>query len=407
MMNNQKLHKSLVNGIVFALTETFIEKRKSDKVLSQLFKLNKQWGARDRGFIAENTYDIVRWWRSIAEAAELDFQKVKAHEIWYLVKGWLALQQYDITSYKEWDKFQVDKFLKNYKIAQKDRVTRVSIPDWLDGVGVAQLGEEKWEKELSVINEQAPVAIRANLFMNDINSLQAILLNEGIETNTVVGAKNALTLVKRQNIFKTSAFTEGRFEVQDPGSQLIVEFLDVKPGLRVVDACAGAGGKSLYLSNLMENKGQLISLDIEQWKLDELKKRARRNGAHNIETRLIEAKTIKRIRQSADRLLLDVPCTGLGTLRRNPDAKWKLSPLFLEEVVVTQAQILQNYASILRVGGKMVYATCSILPIENEKQVENFLVKNPNFKLVEERWTNTPETGFDGFYMALMERIAE
>jgi 16S rRNA (cytosine967-C5)-methyltransferase len=153
----------------------------------------------------------------------------------------------------------------------------------------------------------------------------------------------------------------------------------------------------------MENKGQLISLDIEQWKLEELKKLARRNGAHNIETRLIEAKTIKRLKNSADRLLLDVPCTGLGTLRRNPDAKWKLSKEFLDKVVVTQAEILQNYAGIVRKGGKMVYATCSILPIENELQVQKFLQHNPDWVLLEEKWTDTGNTSFDGFYMALIQ----
>jgi 16S rRNA (cytosine967-C5)-methyltransferase len=287
---------------------------------------------------------------------------------------------------------------------KNQRVLKASIPDWLDIVGLELLGAEQWEHELLSINDQAPVFIRANLFKNDAVSLQAILGNEGIETELVEGAKNSLRLSKRQNIFISQAFKDGRFEVQDPGSQLIVDLLDVKPGLRVVDACAGAGGKSLYLSNLMENKGQLISLDIEQWKLEELKKRARRNGAHNIETRLIEAKTIKRIKNSADRLLLDVPCTGLGTLRRNPDAKWKLSKEFLDKVVVTQAEILQNYAGMVRKGGKMVYATCSILPIENELQVQKFLQNNPDWIMIEEKWTDTANTSFDGFYMALIQQ---
>ncbi|HMP29465.1 MAG TPA: RNA methyltransferase, partial [Saprospiraceae bacterium] len=150
-------------------------------------------------------------------------------------------------------------------------------------------------------------------------------------------------------------------------------------------------------------KGQLIALDIEQWKLEELKKRARRNGAHNIETRLIEAKTIKRLKHSADRLLLDVPCTGLGTLRRNPDAKWKLEKDFLTKVTQTQSEILQQYSSILRPSGKMVYATCSILPSENEHQVEKFLSNNPTWTLLDQKWTDTPKTGFDGFYMALLQ----
>ena len=177
--------------------------------------------------------------------------------------------------------------------------------------------------------------------------------------------------------------------------------------MRVVDACAGAGGKSLHLAALMKNKGTLISLDTEGWKLEELKKRARRNGVHIIETRAIEStKTIKRLHNSADRLLLDVPCSGIGVLRRNPDAKWKLAPEFLDNVRTIQAKILADYSKIIKIGGQLVYATCSILPSENELQVQKFLAENANFKFIAERKVSPAEDGFDGFYMARLERIA-
>jgi 16S rRNA (cytosine967-C5)-methyltransferase len=193
-------------------------------------------------------------------------------------------------------------------------------------------------------------------------------------------------------------------EVQDAGSQCIAPFLKASPGMRVIDACAGAGGKSLHLAALMENKGSIISMDTEAWKLEELRKRARRNGVHIIQARPIESsKTIKRLHGTADRLLLDVPCSGLGTLRRNPDAKWKLSLDFLDKVRTTQAEILRSYSKMLRPGGQMVYATCSILPSENERQVERFLSENPNFKLLEDRKILPSEHGFDGFYMARLE----
>ena len=400
----KKIHRSLVEGLVFALSETFLQNRKSDKVLAGLFKQNKQWGSRDRGFIAENTYDIVRWWRSITDALDLDYTDVKARDIWYVAKCWLSIHDYDILPWKEWEKCNVEAFRKKYFQADKARVLKASIPDWLDEAGVTELGITAWEKELSAINEPAPVAIRANLFKNDTATLKQVLAEEGIETTSVNELPHALLVNQRQNIFITKAFKEGRFEVQDPGSQLIAQYLDVQPGQRVIDACAGAGGKSLYLSNLMNNKGHLIALDVEQWKLDELKKRARRNGAHNVETRLIEAKTIKRLKESADRLLLDVPCTGLGTLRRNPDAKWKLSKSFLNEVTQLQATLLQNYSSMLRPGGKMVYATCSILPSENQNQVHRFLQSNPGWTLLKEHWTDTSASGFDGFYMALIQK---
>jgi 16S rRNA (cytosine967-C5)-methyltransferase len=174
--------------------------------------------------------------------------------------------------------------------------------------------------------------------------------------------------------------------------------------MRVIDACAGAGGKTLHLASLMQGKGRIVSMDIEDFKLNELKRRARRNGIPNIETRLIEgAKTIKRLAESADRLLLDVPCSGLGVIRRNPDAKWKLNPEFIARVQETQAEILSTYPVMLKPGGLMVYATCSILPVENENQVQKFLEANPNFELIEEKhvW---PSEGFDGFYMALIKK---
>ncbi|MCZ8215023.1 MAG: class I SAM-dependent methyltransferase, partial [Cyclobacteriaceae bacterium] len=190
------------------------------------------------------------------------------------------------------------------------------------------------------------------------------------------------------------------------GSQAIAPFLQVEPGMRVIDACAGAGGKTLHLAALMQNKGRIISMDTEEWKLTELKLRARRAGVGNVETRVIEStKTIKRMEKMGDRVLLDVPCSGLGVLRRNPDAKWKLSPEFIEKVIDLQKNILHDYSMMVKPGGKLVYSTCSLMPTENEKQVATFLANNPDFTLEEEKhiW---PSEGFDGFYMARVVRKA-
>jgi len=177
--------------------------------------------------------------------------------------------------------------------------------------------------------------------------------------------------------------------------------------MRVVDACAGAGGKSLHLAALMENKGQLIALDIYQGKLNDLKKRAKRNSVHNIDTRLIDStKTIKKLKNTADRVLIDAPCSGIGVLKRNPDSKWKLQPEFLEKIKSTQAEILDKYSQMLKVKGQMVYATCSILPSENEKQVANFLSTHSEFKLLSENKVSPEKSGYDGFYMALLEKTS-
>ena len=187
---------------------------------------------------------------------------------------------------------------------------------------------------------------------------------------------------------------------------MIAPFLQVKPGMRVIDACAGAGGKTLHLAALMQNKGRIIALDTEGWKLEELKKRGRRAGVANVETRVIESsKTIKRLEKSADRLLLDVPCSGLGVLKRNPDAKWKLSVEFIDRVKAIQQQILTDYTSMLKPGGLFVYSTCSLFPSENEQQVEKFLKANSNKFELQEQKTILPSDGFDGFFMARMKKV--
>ena len=195
--------------------------------------------------------------------------------------------------------------------------------------------------------------------------------------------------------------------MQDASSQLVAEFLDVQPGMRVVDTCAGAGGKSLHLAALMENKGLIISLDIYENKLKELKRRAKRAGAHNIETRTIDTtKVVKKLYGTADRVLIDAPCSGLGVLRRNPDAKWKLQPEFIDKIRKTQAEILDRYSKIIKEDGKLVYATCSILPSENQKQVKAFLERESgkDFMLTNEKIILSHESGYDGFYMALLEK---
>jgi 16S rRNA (cytosine967-C5)-methyltransferase len=280
-----------------------------------------------------------------------------------------------------------------------------SIPDWLMDAGLSAFGED-WDTELRAMNTPAPVILRCNRLKTNLQELQQGLQKAGIDCVAFDPAvPDALLLTKRANVFTSELFKNGWFEVQDAASQLVVEHLQVKPGLRVIDACAGAGGKTLQLAALMQKKGQIIALDTEQYKLDELKKRAKRAGADNIESRLIEStKTIKRLHDSADRLLLDVPCSGLGVLRRNPDAKWKLKPEFIQTILGVQREILQNYSKMLKKGGLMVYATCSILPDENERQVQYFLANHPEFTLLAERKTTPARDQMDGFYMATLKR---
>ncbi len=398
-----KLHPLLARAVAQALRSIFVENRYADKVIEQTLKQNPKAGSRDRGFIAETTYEVVRYYRLYAEVLgktpqfEADF--------WQIVGIHLAVHGVPLPEWQEFKNLKVKDILAKFKILTAQRALRESIPDWLDQLGSAELSD-RWDETLTELNRPARVVLRTNRLRTDRAALQRALREEGVDTQPV-GAGDALVLLRRQNVFQTNAFRSGWFEMQDYSSQLVSRLLAPEPGMRVVDACAGGGGKTLHLAALLQNKGSIIALDTFGWKLDELRLRARRAGASNIETRPIEnRKTIKRLHGSADRLLLDVPCSGLGILRRNPDAKWKLQPEQIEQLRTTQQDILQAYSPITKPGGRMVYATCSILPSENQQQVATFLESEAgrDFKLLEEKRILPQDEGFDGFYMALLER---
>lgn len=402
-----RLHRNLVFATVDALSEIFNEGNYADKVIEKTLKRDKRWGSRDRSFIAETTYDIVRWKRLYAEIAGVK-APFKREDLFRMFAVWAVLKGIKLPEWPQFTGTPERRIKGKFDELSKIRKYRESIPDWLDELGEKELGEKSWTKEIHALNNQAPVVIRANRLKTDPEKLASSLEKEGIETYNLKNYPDALVLRERANIFKTNAFREGLFEVQDASSQRVAKFLGAEPGMRVVDTCAGAGGKSLHLAAIMENKGQIIALDIYGNKLKELKRRAKRAGAHNIETRSIENnKVIKKLYNSADRVLIDAPCSGLGVLSRNPDAKWKLQPEFLDNIRNTQIEILQQYSKILKKGGKMVYATCSVLPSENQKQVEFFLNtdEGKSFKLVKDEKILSSESGYDGFYMALLEKI--
>jgi len=401
-----RLHRNLVFATIDALSEIFNEKNYADKVIEKTLKRDKRWGSRDRSFIAETTYDIVRWKRLYAEIADVK-EPFKREDLFRIFAVWCVLRGVKLPDWPQFEGTPVRRIKGKFDELSRIRKFRESIPDWMDELGEKELGEKIWTKEIHALNEQAPVVIRANKLKTNPKELAAKLSEEGIETNPIRNYPEALELKERANIFRTKAFQDGLFEVQDANSQRVAELLDVQPGMRVVDTCAGAGGKTLHLAALMENKGQIIALDIYGNKLKELKRRAKRAGAHNVETRSIDStKVIKKLYNSADRVLIDAPCSGLGVLSRNPDAKWKLEPDFLEKIKNTQLEILEKYSRIVKDGGKLVYATCSILPSENEKQVQKFLKTEhgKNFKLLKEKKILSNESGYDGFYMALLQK---
>lgn len=401
-----RLHRNLVFTVIDSILLIFNEGEYADKVVQKALKRDSRWGARDRKFVAETIYEMVRWKRLYNEIAGTKSHYTREN-VWKNFAVFAVLKGYNLPDWPQLQGVPVRRIKGKFDELQKNRAIKESIPDWIDARGVAELGEARWSKEIHSLNEQAKVILRCNTLRTNKIALQKTLSEQGVETHFIPGYPDALELNERANVFVTKAFKDGLFEVQDASSQKVAEYLDVKPGMRVVDTCAGAGGKTLHLSALMENKGQIIAMDIYESKLRKLKVRTRRAGAHNITTRPIEnSKVIKKLKDAADRVLIDAPCSGIGVLKRNPDSKWKLEESFLENIIKTQSEILESYSRMVKKGGKMVYATCSILPSENEKQVEKFLENNKNFKFVKDDKVSPTKTGYDGFYMALLERVS-
>ncbi|WP_177733285.1 RsmB/NOP family class I SAM-dependent RNA methyltransferase [Flavobacterium inviolabile] len=401
-----RLHRNLVFTVIDSIMAIFNEGEYADKVVARALKKDKRWGSSDRKFVAETIYEIVRWKRLYCEIAEVK-EPYDRDNVWRIFAVWAVLRGYTLPDWKYFESTPVRKIKGRFDELSKIRKYKESIPDWMDELGVQELGEALWSKELASQNEQAKVILRVNTLKTTKEKLRAILMDLNIETEFVEGYPDALVLKERANVFLTQAFKDGFFEVQDASSQLVARFLDVKPGMRVVDTCAGAGGKTLHMASLMENKGQLIAMDLYESKLKQLKLRAKRNGAFNIEYRIIDTtKVIKKLHKKADRVLIDAPCSGLGVLKRNPDSKWKLQPEFIDNIRKVQAEVLESYSKIVKPGGKLVYATCSILPSENQEQVKKFLAteSGKNFEFVKDVKVLASESGFDGFYMALFDR---
>jgi len=401
-----RLHRNLVYTTIDSLNAIFNDGEYADKVVARALKKDKRWGSHDRKFVAETIYEIVRWKRLYSEIADVK-EPFDREDLWRIFAVWAVLRGYPIPDWRQLEGTPERKIKGRFDELSKVRVYKESIPDWMDELGVKELGEKAWSKEIAAQNQPAKVILRVNTLKTTKEKLRATLMDLDIDTEYLKDQPDALVLKERANVFLTDAFKEGMFEVQDANSQLVAAFLDVKPGMRVVDTCAGAGGKTLHLASLMKNKGQLIAMDLYESKLKQLKLRAKRNGAFNIEYKIIDStKVIKKLQEKADRVLIDAPCSGLGVLKRNPDAKWKLQPEFIDNIRKVQAEVLESYSRIVKPGGKLVYATCSVLPSENQEQVKHFLTteNGKNFTFVKDAKILASDSGFDGFYMALLER---
>jgi 16S rRNA (cytosine967-C5)-methyltransferase len=406
--NQFKIHRPILAAIEATLYNVFVEGGYARKNIDHQLKNQRKWGARDRRQYAEVCYDLVRWWRFLLCLADLETAG-KSTNSETRIAGIMTVPAVDsaviekvISVYLKW---RENPDLFNVQIQKLNRAQRESIPDWMDEWGISELKSE-WPKVMASLNQKAKQFLRVNTLKSNVKILIQDLKNENILTEVVAGANEALVLVDRKNVFQTKSFLRGAFEMQDVGSQMITQFVQPQSGERIVDACAGAGGKTLHLAALMKNSGKIIALDTDERKLGELRKRASRAGATSIETRFIEnSKVIKRLYDTADRLLLDVPCSGLGVLKRNPDYKWKLSLNILAEIRETQKEILEKYSPIVKPGGYLIYSTCSIAASENSEQIAAFLVRHAGeFELEAELKVSPADTEFDGFYAARLKR---
>lgn len=399
-----RMFPNTVAGIIEALETSFGKGIYADKVVERILRSNKKWGSRDRSFVAEHTYEIVRNWRFLWWLLDME-PTTKRKALWKLVGVYFLWKGADLP---DWPKFDtIRDFNLGERLSQlpKDIGIEESFPEWFDERAKTELGG-LWPDIAHNLNIPAYVILRVNTLKSDRNMVLEELREAGLNVTPLPESEIGILLEGRPRLNHIPAFAEGRVEVQDGGSQRIAPFTHVQPGMKVIDACAGAGGKTLHMAELMQNTGQIISMDVEERKLGELEKRAERSGVDIVNTHTIDNRhTVGKFREWADTLLLDVPCSGSGVIKRDPDTKWKLLPEHLERTIEIQADILDRYSEMLAPGGTLIYATCSIFKSENEDQVQTFLQENPNYTLEDEERVNPSEFG-DGFYMARLKKNA-
>ena len=402
----RKIFRNNAQGIVDALTKIIAKKGRGTRILEKINLANPKWGTRDRNLVHQATYEILRWKSYYRFLSTTEGATEEAEKPWRLLGVWLVLNEVEIPEWEEFKNLDVELIRAKQKEKVAPEISK-SIPLWLYERGKAELSKE-WNIELDALNIEAKLILRVNRIVTSPKKLQEDLMTLfQIETHLIKGYDDALILNKRKNLRKNPLYLKGSFEIQDANSQKIAPFTQVKPGMKVIDGCAGAGGKTLHLASLMRNKGEIIALDVEIDKLKELSRRARRNKVKAIKNTWVPDPQYKEsLTNWADRVLIDAPCTGLGTLKRNPELKWRLTEERVSEVIELQRAILLEQSKWVKAGGKLIYVTCSILPSENQNQIAWFLEQEEGaaFVLEKEEMFFSHQTQFDGFYAARLIR---
>ena len=390
--------------------------------LAQTFRRERSLGSSERRFVAEVIYGLVRHLRRIdagiaagsrRTASPRDEQRLLACLV--LEHGLPIAHAAKVDRSIDWEKVAgIDRAIAEMKVERRIAIG-CSWPDWLAARAVAERDDA--EELARGLNARAPMTVRANTLIRSRDELAASI---GLRTTPGRWCDTALQIDERVNLYGLDAFKRGAFEAQDEGSQLLASLVEAAPGMVVVDACAGAGGKTLALAAAMQNRGRLVACDIDGSKLEELRRRARRAGVSNAQAVVTDGTTwpepLDGLRGRCERVLVDAPCSGVGALRRNPEARWRLADADLASFAQRQKAITTRAAELLAPGGRMVYATCTVLDVENRAVVEAVLAARPELSVVavpaalaskrDPRFFEvTPHThGTDGFFAAVLEK---
>lgn len=418
------------------------EGRVADRALDFLLRREKRLYASERRAVAEAVYGMLRaegrLHHVFAQALGPAFGELSPAAVHALAYEALRVRERGIPPERALVEAGLsaallpglEAWMRPAETSPDDPIERLSIgeglPGWMASLFVRELGVDGAAALGRAMNERAPLTIRVNTLHTDRETLATRLGTEGVPSRPCRYSPDGLVVEGRINLFSLPSFREGLFEIQDEGSQLLARLLDPRPGWLAIDACAGAGGKTLALAAMMRNKGRLVALDSDERRLAQLGPRARRAGVHNWEAHPIPADGLPaemetRWSGKADAVLIDAPCTGLGVLRRNPDARFRLDEGSLARFAAIQRTLLDRYASLAKPGGRIVYATCSVASEENEQVVEAVLAERPDLELVPPAVTLGPELaeavgaekylkllphvhGSDGFFAALLRR---
>jgi len=395
----RKLHENLARAATSVLESVLLRQQRASRTLAKTVQLHPKWGSRDRKVLYTIVYDILRWKRYYAYLLD---PKDENPTIEKLLGCWCVLKDF------VWDQANPTdgkKKLSLYQSTSLPIAVKASFPDWLFKLGNSEIPSE-WEKEFPAMNSQAGIALRINRIRSHPIKVQALLKDQfRIPSEYQNEYPDALLLTQGRKLEKNPLFLKGFFEIQDIHSQKIAPFTQAQPKDCVIDLCAGAGGKSLHLAARMRNQGVIRAYDVDPNKLKELVKRAKRAGATLIKTHCIRSNTDLTANDAwADVVLIDAPCSGLGTLKRNPEIKWRLTPAHLQKLLHTQAMLLDQAAGWVKPNGRLVYATCSVLPSENKQQIAQFLQRHPEFQLEIDQTYFCHQSDFDGFYMARLQK---